>query len=146
MEKIIFDGGIKEYQIGDGDILRFNPSDPNVYARFVEAADKFSRLEADLVAKAQAANGSGEEALKILTDADKEAKQILAGVFGVHNDFDQILRGVNLLAVASNGERVLTNLIVALQPVLQQGAEACARQQANAAKAQADAARKKRKG
>lgn len=145
MEKILFDGGMKEYQIGDGGVLRFNPSDPNVYARFVEAAGKFSQLEADLIKKAQAAQGSGEDALKILTDADKEAKQILADVFGKHNDFDQILGGVNLLAVAGNGERVLTNLIVALQPILQQGAEACARQQANAAKAQANAIRKKRK-
>ena len=145
MDKILFDGGMKEYQIGDGGVLRFNPSDPNVYARFVEAAKKFSQLEADLLTKAQEVQGSGEAALKILTDADKEAKQILADVFGKHNDFDQILGGVNLLAVAGNGERVLTNLIVALQPVLQQGAEACAKQQANAAKAQAKTARNKRK-
>ena len=36
MEKIIFDGGLREYEVGGG-ILSFNPSDPNVYTRFMDA-------------------------------------------------------------------------------------------------------------
>lgn len=34
MQKITFDTGIKTYQINDSGVLRFNPSDPNLYKRF----------------------------------------------------------------------------------------------------------------
>lgn len=145
MEKILFDNGMKEYQIGDGGILRFNPSDPDVYARFMDAADKFRDIETGLVEKAKAANGDGEKALRILVDADKEAKDVLSWVFGKHNDFNEIVNGVNLLGVGANGERILTNLLLALTPIMQKGAEDCARMQATAAKTQAAAERAKRK-
>ena len=60
-------------------------------------------------------------------------------VFG--NDFDKILGGVNLLAVADNGQRVVTNLMEALQPILTAGAERCATQTADAAVQKAKARR-----
>ena len=50
-------------------------------------------------------------------------------------DFQKILSGVNLLAVADNGERVVTNLFAALEPVLVEGAKRCASQQAEAIRA-----------
>ena len=31
MQKITFDTGIKTYQINDSGVLRFNPSDPNLF-------------------------------------------------------------------------------------------------------------------
>ena len=40
MEKISFDSGVKSYKINGTGVLRFNPGDPNVYARFLQAADK----------------------------------------------------------------------------------------------------------
>ena len=68
-------------------------------------------------------------------------KEVLGWVFGEGNDFDQILGGVNLLAVGKNGQRVVTNLFDALQPILVEGAENCARAQTEAAVAQAKARR-----
>ena len=53
MEKLQFDSGVKEYRINGGGVLRFNPGDPNVYARFLEAADKLQQLEQDLAQKAK---------------------------------------------------------------------------------------------
>ena len=47
-------------------------------------------------------------------------------MFGGDNDFHKLLGGVNLLAVADNGERVVTNLFAALEPVLVDGAKRCA--------------------
>ena len=35
-KNIMFDTGIEEYVVNGGEVLRFNPTDPNVYARFVE--------------------------------------------------------------------------------------------------------------
>lgn len=150
MEKLNFDSGIKEYQMNGG-VLRFNPSDPNVYARFMESVDKIKALEEKLVADAKAQitpeneDLSGEVVLRLMAKADREAKKLLSWVFGAENDFDKLLCGVNLLAVGSNGERVITNLFAALTPIITEGAESCAKLQADKAVAQANLNRAQRR-
>ena len=151
MEKLIFDSGVKEYQLGNGGILRFNPSDPNVYARFMAAKDKLPAIEKELVDKAKAleqSDGSepnGTEVLKLMEEADQKVKKLLNEVFGGSNNFNEILGGVNLLAVADNGERVITNLLVALQPIMVSGAEKCAQQKVGAAVTKAQQNRAQRR-
>ena len=151
MEKLIFDTGIKEYKINGTGVLRFNPSDPNVYARFLDAMDKIRAVEEKLVSRAKELEtaedrqDSGAAALRLMAEADRETKDILAQVFGMGNDFDKILGGVNLLAVAGNGERVITNLLSALQPIMVEGAENCAKQQVDGAVAQAKQNRAQRR-
>ena len=142
MEKISFDSGVKSYKINGAGVLRFNPGDPNVYARFLEAADKLQDVENALVEEAKKlpeADGAG--VVQLLARADKKMKQVLSWVFGEENDFDKILGGVNLLAVADNGQRVVTNLLAALQPVLVEGAERCAKEKVDAAVLKAKARR-----
>lgn len=139
MEKLIVDIGLREYKVNNG-VLRFNPADPNVYARFVAAADKFVEIERRMVAKAEELDGSdagqnGAELLKLMETADREIKTLLGAVFGQQNDFDSILGGVNVMAVASNGERVITNFVAAIAPILTEGAQKCARDQAKDAAA-----------
>ena len=138
MEQLIFDSGIKEYQINGKGVLRFNPSDPNVYARFMDSMEKIRKVEQDMVAKANALNRessiAGEEVLAIMRETDQKMKAILNGIFGHENDFDKILENVNLMAVASNGERVVTNLIAALQPIMEAGAKSCVGAEVNEAK------------
>lgn len=148
MEKLVFDSGVKEYQIGESGVLRFNPSDPNVYARFMDAMDEIMGVEASLVEKARAmevSGADGTEVLRLMAEADREVKRVLQKVFGPANDFDKILGGVNLLAVAGNGERVLTNLLNALQPIMVAGAEQCAQQQIGGAVAKAQLNRAQRR-
>lgn len=135
MEKLQFDSGIREYDLGTGGILRFNPGDPNLYARFLEATVKVQDIEKELIAQAknvQEADG-GQGVVGLLQDADKKMKELLRWVFGQENDFDRILGGINLLAVGANGKRVAANLFAVLQPILLEGAEACAREQAEKA-------------
>ena len=140
MEKIQFDSGVKQYRINGEGILRFNPADPNVYARFLEAADKIRDLEKGLTDKAKA-DADGFAAVKLMADADKQMKEILNWVFGEGNDMNAALGGINLLAMADNGERVVTNLFAALQPVLVAGAQSCAKETADAAVRKAKARR-----
>ncbi len=138
MEKLTFDSGVKEYQINGSGILRFNPSDPNVYARLLEAKDDITAVEDDCVNKAkEIPQDDGAAVLRLMADADKRMKAILNRVFGAGNDFNEILGGVNVMAVCSNGERAITNLLSALMPIIQEGAERCAKQQADAAVAEA---------
>ena len=133
MEKLNFDTGVKRYRINGGGVLTFHPGDPNLYARFLEAADRIRQVEKSLEAP--------QDGLQALCRADGEIKQQLAWVFGPGNDFDAILGGVNLLAVAGNGQRVITNLLQTLMPVLTEGARVCAGQQAEAAAEKARARR-----
>lgn len=145
MKKLQFDSGIVEYKLcGDG-ALRFNPGDPNLYARFLEAAEKIRDIEKDMAeqAKKMDPQDTGAGVVKLLQNADKKIKATLSWVFGQGNDFDTLLGGVNLLAMGTNGERVVTNLFAALQPVLLAGAERCAREQTQAAVARAKARREK---
>lgn len=133
MEKLTFDTGVKAYRINGGGVLRFNPADPGVYARFLEAAEQIRAAEAELTQTA--------EPLQAIAALDKKLKALLSQVFGPGNDFDALLGGVNLLAVAENGERVITNLLQALQPVLTRGARLCAGEQARQAVEKAEARR-----
>ena len=134
MQKLNFDLGLKEYEIGGG-VLRFNPGDPNVYARFAEAGKRMAAAEERLIAKAEAAGegASGETVLALMAEADREVKDVLAWIFGDHNDFNAIFCGTNVMGVAGNGERVITNFIHAIQPIMDAGAKKCAKQQVNGA-------------
>ena len=132
MEKIQFDSGVRSYRINGGGILRFNPGDPNLYSRFLEAVEKLQEAESELTRQAETAQA--QDIVKLMTQADEKMKNILGWVFGESNDFHKLLGGVNLLAVADNGERVVTNLFAALEPVLVEGAKRCAGQQAEKAR------------
>ena len=132
MEKIQLDSGVRSYRINGGGILRFNPSDPNLYSRFLEAVEKLQEAEKELTRQAETAQA--QDIVKLMTQADEKMKNILGWVFGESNDFHKLLGGVNLLAVADNGERVVTNLFAALEPVLVEGAKRCAGQQAEKAR------------
>lgn len=137
MEKIQFDSGIRAYRINGGGVLRFNPGDPNLYARFLEAVEKLRAVEQELTRQAEDVQDAN--IVMLMTQADEKMKGILNWVFGGENDFQQLLNGVNLLAVADNGERVVTNLFGALEPVLVEGAKRCADEQAAKARAKRSA-------
>ena len=128
MEKLIFDTGVREFDV-NGAVLRFNPSDPNVYARFVAAAEKLMQVESQMVAEGNAAGEDGGAVLRAMEKADRQVKDILADVFGPGNDFNAIFGGINAMAVGANGERVLTNFLYCVGPVLEAGARRCAEEQ-----------------
>lgn len=138
MEKLKFDSGIREFDLGCG-VLRFNPADPNLYSRFLKGAEELKSLEKELTEKAAALqeDTDGAQVVALLVEADTKMKVLLGKVFGEENDFEKILKGVNLMAVATNGQRVVTNLLQALEPVLLEGAELCAREKTQAARQKA---------
>ena len=136
MEQIKLDIGIKSYQFVEGaEPLRFNPSDPNVYARYMKAMDDIKAVESEMSAKANAVSvkddtieeqaRAGAESLNIMEETDRRIKTILNGIFGAGNDFDKILLGVNLMAVTDSGDRVISNLLNALGPIMEAGAKSC---------------------
>ena len=127
MKKITFDTGLEQFKLPGG-VLRFNPADPNLYIRFMEAEQRLLCLEETLRTDADAMEEkeTGKVILTLMQKADTELKNILSWVFGEENDFHKLLGGVNLLAEASNGRRVVENLFLALEPVLEEGICRCA--------------------
>ena len=132
MKKFTIDTGIEEFEINEGKILRFNPSDINLYKRFIDAQGEILAVEKKLVEKAEAAgdNMTGETVILLLSEADAEMKAIFNHVFGEGNDFNDIFEGVNLMSVAGNGERVVTNFVAAITPTIEEGAKKAAHAQA----------------
>lgn len=151
MQELIIDAGVQEFTVNGRGTLRFNPGDPNLYHRFFTAREPLTALDAELTAALRALQevpGLADEArtaraLDLLADYDGRIKAVLGGIFGPENDFNAVLEGVNLAAVAANGQRVVQNLLDALAPVLEQGAQATLRARADAAVRKADAARRR---
>lgn len=143
MKTLQFDSGIERFKLCGEGVLQFNPADPNLYARFLEASDKIREIEKEMAQQAEKMDSqdTGAAVVKLLQDADSKMKDTLSWVFGQGNDFHKLLGGVNLLAVGHNGQRVVTNLFAALEPVLVEGAERCAKEQTEAAVRKAKARR-----
>ena len=130
MQTLTIDTGIREYRVNNRGVLRFNPADPNLYHRFFAAGAQLDALDKEANAALQkAAESSGNEeetsaeCLRILRSYDEKIKRLLGEIFGAENDFDTILEGVSLAGVGANGKRVVQNLLDALTPILQQGAQ-----------------------
>lgn len=140
--KLMLDDGILELDINGRGLLRFNPSDFNLYERFCRLAKELPEIEKQYVAEVEEqgeADGlelAGRE-LTRAKEIDADIKRRLSDVFGKENDFDQLMGGVNLMAFGRNGERVITNLLNALTPYLTDGINS--HMQGAAAKAVAEA-------
>ena len=139
MKELMRDTGVEEYRLTErGELLRFNTSDPNVYTRFLERTSKIESVEKEMSQKAKSidpnASDCGEQVLSVMRETDLKMKGILNEIFGHGNDFDKILDGVNLMAVASNGKRVINNLLDTLTPIMEEGAKSCVDSEVSAAK------------
>lgn len=129
---LLFDDGLLRLDVNGNGLLTFNPSDFNVYQRFFGLLKELPELEKRYVSQVEqptgesAEDGSLELAGRELDRAhelDREVKDRLGTVFGPGNDFDALLGGVNVMAMGNNGERVITNLLNALAPYIEEGAE-----------------------
>lgn len=139
MEKLNISVGIKRYELVEGGaLLSFNPGDPNVYARYMEMLPKIRTVEQEMAGKAKAVDvndeAAGEKTLQIMRETDRRMKDILNEIFGKENNFDEILLGVNLMAITENGSRVINNVLDALTPIMNAGAKSCAETEVKTAK------------
>ena len=131
-----FDDGLLRLDINGNGILTFNPSDFNVYQRFFGLLKELPELEKRYAAEVEQP-GSEDDSFALAgreldraRELDREIKDKLGAAFGPGNDFDALLGGVNLMAVGNNGQRVITNLLNALAPYIEEAAEAALRSRA----------------
>ena len=107
METLKFDNGVKSYKVGGG-VLRFNPADPALYDRFLEAAQALQTMSPASFAEADSA--VRQQLQKAFPDAD------LSAVFPG-----------NLLAMCRNGKLLVENFLEAMEPVLLAGVRSYSR-------------------
>lgn len=133
----MFDTGVKEYEVNGKEMLRFNPTDQQLYTRFIEfysnvgeilkkydsAVKKFKKQHP---AKEIEIDEKGFEVykdiLQVSKDTDSKIKEQLGYVFGQENNFDAIFDGVNLMAPTDTGYSVIENFLEALLPVIETNA------------------------
>lgn len=130
--KIVFDSGIKQYEINGHSILRFNPSDPNVYKRFKDLLNYLAGLEKEVNEQSNTVK-DGFGYVDILAEYDKKVKEKLKYVFGEENNFDDIFEGGNVMALAGNGETIVSNFLEGIRPILENGIKAYAKLEAKKA-------------
>lgn len=131
MKKLNWDNGIQEFETNGGAVLRFNPSDPAFYNRFLSLIEKIKKVEDNLSREDQ--NVDGKQAIHLLCKYDQMIKAMLSETFGNQNDFELIFSSVNLMALGKNGKRVIVNFLDAVAPIIDDGAKKNA--QATAAEA-----------
>lgn len=143
MKLLNVDVGVKRYILVDGGApLRFNPSDPAVYARFQEAMQKIKNIASEMIAQAKEITDAdqktdsemGEIAIRLESYGNCELTRIFEYIFP-GNDFAEILCGVSLMAITEDGTRVAEKVIAAIAPILEEGAETYANAEIAAAKA-----------
>lgn len=134
-KKILFDDGVREYEVNGNGILRFHPGDPNLYHRFQQLTQDVDAMKEEALSRSGSIR-DGFSAVELLAEYDGKVKEKLAYVFGGENDFDKLLGGVNVMAPAGNGQLVVTNLIRALHPILEEGIKAYAKLEAARAAAE----------
>ena len=152
-QKLVLDDGLLRLDINGNGILKFNPSDFNVYDRFMTMIEELPDIEKRYVLEVETETDTEESEKRMVIRElarakaiDAEVKQKLSAVFGYGNDFDKLLGGVNLMAVGSNGERVITNLLEALMPYVQGGLERYTKNEVAVAKANREQRRAAQKG
>jgi hypothetical protein len=141
--KLNLDDGVIRLNVNENGVLCFNPSDFNLYNRFLDLVQELPEIEKRyLQAHGEQADDADEfsEVRRELCRADEidsEVKKRLGEVFG-GADFDKLLGGVNCMACGSNGELVITNLLNALKPYLENGVKQHAQKVAKKAKLDRD--------
>ena len=155
MEKLLFDDGILRLDVNGNGLLCFNPSDFNLYQRFCEFSRRLpdyekaykKEYEETLTdGKEETAMEAAERELNRAKAIDAKIKEELSNVFGKQNDFDVLLGGVNLMSFGKNGERVITNLLNALAPYIENGVKSYLKNEAGDAVSAAKKERAKRSG
>ena len=116
--KISFDTGIREYEVNGNAILRFNPTDLNLYNRLLEILQEIPQMIDKNVKEHEGKTGP-----QLFRALDIEAKKILSEAFGEGNDFDKIFGGVNIVAKRKAGGTVLEAFIEAILPIVKEGVE-----------------------
>ena len=131
MAGIRFDTGAEEYDINGRAVLRFNPTDPELYACILDFQEKedeyeqrFAALQNDMTGETdeEGLPVGAAELVRAMRQLDGELKADLRRIFGEDNDFDAIFDHRNALALNTDGETILSGFLTAIAPYIKNDA------------------------
>lgn len=113
MQKLVFDRGYKEYQIGDDEnaVIRINTADVGILARLNEAVKNIEQIQKKYE------NAENTDAIQLITECDKDIREQINYIFG--SDVCTVAFGeINCLSLAG-GKPIFENFLEVLIPVMQ---------------------------
>jgi hypothetical protein len=151
MEKLIFGTGLKRYEVNDnGAIFSFNPTDINLYARFLKLRDNILEIGAEIEKKAEELDANEEKNVEefalAMEEADKKAKAMLTECFGKSNDFELIFDGSNIFSATVSGDWLITEFVTAITPIIEKEVANITKEKAKRKAAQVKQNKAKRNG
>ena len=126
-EKLIFETGLKEYEVNGGRaVFSFAPTDSSLMSRYQKLYEKAMELTEELKAaheKVTAEHKAIDDPASIaftekMLEADKEIKEELRACFGAQNDFDAIFDYINAITITVTGDMVVTNFLAGIEPII----------------------------
>ncbi len=123
MQTLKFDDGVINLDVnGSGRILSFNPTDARVYDGFFQLANEMPEKLNKLSAEEEKLNAKGldeteraKEELKLYAEIDKTLREGFDDTFG-EGASDALFGTQYACSLASNGEFIFNNAIMALVP------------------------------
>lgn len=119
MKSLNFDDGCIELAIqGDeGRLLKFNPTDYNMAAKFYDLMENAEKKQKELKDKSKKIDNikNEKDMIEYLRHNDIFFKEELDKIFG-NGSSELIFAGINVMTTASNGDFVITNFLNALIP------------------------------
>ena len=116
MQKLVFDRGYKEYQIGDDEnaVIRINAADVGILARLNEAVKNIEQIQKKYE---NAEKAESTDAIQLITECDKDIREQINYIFG--SDVCTFAFGeINCLSLVG-GKPIFENFLEVLIPVMQ---------------------------
>ena len=116
MQKLVFDRGYKEYQIGDDEnaVIRINTTDVGILARLNEAVKNIEQIQKKYE---NAEKAESTDAIQLITECDKDIREQINYIFD--SDVCTVAFGeVNCLSLVG-GKPIFENFLEVLIPVMQ---------------------------
>lgn len=116
MQKLVFDRGYKEYQIGDDEnaVIRINTTDVGILARLNEAVKNIEQIQKKYE---NAEKAESTDAIQLITECDKDIREQINYIFG--SDVCTVAFGkINCLSRVC-GKPIFENFLEVLIPVMQ---------------------------
>ncbi len=116
MQKLVFDRGYKEYQIGDDEnaVIRINTTDVGILARLNEAVKNIEQIQKKYE---NAEKAESTDAIQLITECDKDIREQINYIFS--SDVCTVAFGeINCLSLVG-GKPIFENFLEVLIPVMQ---------------------------
>lgn len=116
MQKLVFDRGYKEYQIGDDEnaVIRINTADVGILAKLNEAVKNIEQIQKKYE---NAEKAESTDAIQLITECDKDIREQINYIFG--SDVCTVAFGeINCLSLVG-GKPIFENFLEVLIPVMQ---------------------------